>query len=474
MCLSVLLLLLPARAAAVLTWGIVVDCGSTGTRVHIYSWSATSPIEEFTPPTDEDEDRLEVTPGISSFETDPRGVISYFTPLLAQAARWVPAAAQSSTRVHALATAGMRLLAEEEQAPIWAAIDEAIGASAFVVGGSRTIAGEYEGIFNWISIQHILGTTSKGGDTYGGLDLGGASTQITFRPKSGVVMQGAYRLTLNGSATRVYSHSYMRSGQDEAQRRLAQLLTDRDGSTDAFRALRTPCANAGLNASYTVSCAAHGGSSSCMRVLVGVGDYRACRALTDALLNRDNECLLPPCAAHGEYQPSSRNVRFYAVSAFFYVANNLGLVGWNEEKGLSAHELARAGHAWCGRDWSAVAGEFTGGVCFASAYIPSLLEAYGLPREDSKAVTYARKVRGFKASWALGAQLYYIDEMRCAIEAAGVPLANTAAGDCAAARTSTLISSGAYTSTGAIGATFVAMLVVVLRKWAGTRPRRVF
>ena len=404
-------------------WGIVVDCGSSGTRVHIYSWSG-SEIQEFTPPTPGDEALLSKTPGISTFATDPHGVIAYFSPLLVQAARWVPSAAQPLTRVRPLATAGMRLLSEAEQEPIWTAIDEAIDASAFMVGGSMTIAGEYEGLFNWLAIQHILGESASSDTTFGGLDLGGVSTQITFRPTSGVILQSAYRLVVNGSAARVYSHSYMRSGQTAAMLRVAQLLTDRDGSMDVYKSISTPCANAGLNVNYTVSCAAHGGPSTCMRQLVGAGDHNACRVLTDALLNRDNECLLPPCAAQGEYQPPPTGVTFYAVSAFFYTANSLDLVGWDGERGLSAQQIAEAGAAWCLRNWTSVAGPFTDSVCFSSAYIPSLLDAYSLPRDDNRSVRYARKVHGFTASWALGAQLFYIEEMKCEIAAAGAPAGN--------------------------------------------------
>lgn len=41
-------------------------------------------------------------------------------------------------------------------------------------------------------------------------------------PASGVILNEAYRLVVNGSATRLYSHSYMLSGQDQAIRRHVQ------------------------------------------------------------------------------------------------------------------------------------------------------------------------------------------------------------------------------------------------------------
>ena len=143
--------------------------------------------------------------------------------------------------------------------------------------------------------------------------------------------------------------------------------------------------------------------------------------LTDALLHRESECLLPPCAAFGVYEPSPSGVRFYAVSGYYYAANSLGLLGWDDERSLSAAQIATAGGEWCARNWSDVAGEYTSDVCFLSAYIPSLLEVYGIARDDVGAVTYARKIDGYSASWALGAQLYFLEEMKCSIEAAGAP-----------------------------------------------------
>lgn len=129
------------------TWYVIVDCGSSGTRVHIYYYHDLASIEEFTPPLQHDADRLETTPGISSFAGDPAGTTEYFALLLEQAARWVPHDQQSHTRVRALATAGMRMLSEAEQQPIWRGVDAAISASpfAFVPGSSQTIVGEYEG-----------------------------------------------------------------------------------------------------------------------------------------------------------------------------------------------------------------------------------------------------------------------------------------------------------------------------------------
>jgi len=337
-------LLSPAAATSNVSWGIVMDCGSTGTRVRLYSWPASGEVSEFEPDDPDDQAALETTPGISSFASSPDGVADYLRPLLVQAARWVPAAAQASTRVRALATAGMRLLSEQEQAPIWAAAAAVIQAAPFSDDvAARTISGEYEGLFNWLSIRYILSRHPRadlGDDAlFGGLDLGGASTQITFVPSSGVILQDAYRVTINGTTERVYSHSYMRSGQDQAQQRLAQRASDADGSDAPFKALPSPCFNPGLALNFTVRCGTDG-AGSCVRQLVGGGNYTACRALATQLLELGSECLLSPCAAHGVYQPPPAGVALYAVSAFFYTASGIGLLGWDDERAISSDQMA--------------------------------------------------------------------------------------------------------------------------------------
>ena len=59
--------------------------------------------------------------------------------------------------------------------------------------------------------------------TFGALDMGGASTQITFVPTT--TAPNSVKLTLYGKEYSVYTHSFLCYGLREAQRRfLAQLV----------------------------------------------------------------------------------------------------------------------------------------------------------------------------------------------------------------------------------------------------------
>jgi len=394
-----------------------MDCGSTGTRVHLFRTDANGKVSEFSPPSDEDAKLLEVEPGISSFAEHPEDAQAYMATLLAEAARWVPVAAQSQTRVHALATAGMRLLSAAVQAPVWAAIESALKASpfAYTSGDAYTISGNFEGLFNWLAIKYILSNAPPG---LGGLDLGGASMQIAFaQPEGGSILEDAYFMTRNGTTAHVYSHSYMRMGTNEAHSRLVQMLAnDEDAQAGALLpSLANPCLNPGYQTTQIVACPSEG-DKLCTRQIHGTGDWQACNALTTRLMHHEYECLLPPCAAMGVYQPSAKGVQFYAVSAFFYTVNGLGLAPWKGEWRGSSRQIADTATSFCARPYSEIiaADKYAGGFCFNSAHIVSLLSVLGIG-DESSSVAFSRKVDGFTVSWPLGAQLYFGAEQRCKI-----------------------------------------------------------
>lgn len=177
-------------------WGIVLDCGSSGTRAHIFSWQdEASTISEFFPTSKEDEDLLRLKPGISSFATNPEGVREYITPLLEQVTRWVPREEQTATQLRAFATAGMRLLDAPVQEAIWAVLRDQFGKCPFAFESvdAATISGNYEGLFGWLAAREVL---APSGPSFGMLDLGGASTQIAFAPETGMILEDAYRVSV--------------------------------------------------------------------------------------------------------------------------------------------------------------------------------------------------------------------------------------------------------------------------------------
>ena len=102
-------------------------------------------------------------------------------------------------------------------------------------------------------------------------------------------------------------------------------------------------------------------------------------------------------------------------SGYFYVAQGIGLLGRDEVKSLGIGDFEAAGKHFCQKSWRDVAAKYAESYCFGSAYIPALLRAYGVVDDNSKTVTFARKIRGFSIGWTLGAQIFFLRQQRCEI-----------------------------------------------------------
>ncbi|KAF5093196.1 hypothetical protein D0Z03_002513 [Geotrichum reessii] len=224
---------------------IIVDAGSSGSRVHIYSYPDTSynnekkkgskmlkarkkKDEENDDDSDSDDDddnnskskdkddrkkqkklgRLpvvnkqgqkwvhKINPGMSSFvgKTDTIGK-DHLAELLKYAETVIPAEQHARTPIFIHATGGMRLLEEDQK-------KEILGQSCKFIKQTtkfylpdcsehvNIISGDTEGIFGWLAVNYLVGGLQnpeqhdhgKNHNTYGFLEMGGASTQVTFVP----------------------------------------------------------------------------------------------------------------------------------------------------------------------------------------------------------------------------------------------------------------------------------------------------
>lgn len=181
-----------------------------------------------------------VMTGISSQE--PEDIADYLAPLLSHALQQIPPSQHASTPVYLYATAGMRLLPEDEQQAILSAACSAIRNDyPFTVGQSstagpcgeniRVISGEEEGMWGWVAVNYLMdgfghsaarsSPASPPGSllpleplaepppdsskdsvtpvdvshhlpTFGFLDMGGASTQLAFSPTPNELSRSSY------------------------------------------------------------------------------------------------------------------------------------------------------------------------------------------------------------------------------------------------------------------------------------------
>ncbi|GIL83577.1 hypothetical protein Vretifemale_12367, partial [Volvox reticuliferus] len=421
-------------------YAVLIDAGSSGSRIHVYgyrppthrshSWVPGYPVV-----------RLpglvrRVTPGLSEFVPDGEGVEESLKPLIEFAQAQVPPPLHATTPIRLMATAGLRMLPEEQREAVLGAVRRLLAASGFRFRPkwARVISGDEEGLFAWAGINYAAGrlqalaqeqaTSPRQKDpavlagraaatTLAVLELGGASMQLTLMPWEPLPAGLGTRLALPGVDRPLYTHSFLGYGLQVAWFREAMLVqqggenaTDPclhpgymsyqsgvvgSGDFDACVALAEQLLKVNNAATTTTATGAEAGnrsssaSSGCSYVRCSIGDeYLPLLAPEDRLGGYGSVALLDPAGSgsNGSGSPGSGSgsggYLIMATESFYYTMDRLGLPA-----NASLESLRTAGKRFCSRPWSDVEQELVLGrgvseeyilkVCFGSAYIYTLI-----------------------------------------------------------------------------------------------------
>mmetsp|Transcript_8505 Transcript_8505/g.26673 ORF Transcript_8505/g.26673 Transcript_8505/m.26673 type:complete len:467 (+) Transcript_8505:53-1453(+) len=382
--------------------GLVFDAGSSGTRVHVYSWkiSGGGSKDSFDLIAD---DLLKIKPGLSAFKGEPEQAGASLRPLLAYAKEKVPAAAVPSTPVFLMATAGLRLVGEGAKDAILASVCDELGKSGFRFRceWATLLGGEDEGLYGWVTVNYLLDALYPGGaQPAGTIDLGGGSVQIVF-PTPAVAPSSApaelsQRLDFGGRSHALHVKSHLGLGLDSARASLLDLVVQRPGEPH-------PCLPIGASV-------AHKGN-----VVQGAGDYRRCKKLTKRLFDVET-CSYGErmCSFGGVYQPPLPK-RFYGFS---YMFDRTAAIGLLDQKPvtfgaaeMSRDDIERAAKAVCSLDQAGAAARFAAtndaakaaNFCGDTVYIAALLDALGF--DERSTMTMTNKIKDVELVWTLGAML---------------------------------------------------------------------
>ncbi|KAJ7633115.1 nucleoside-diphosphatase [Roridomyces roridus] len=369
-------------------FGIVIDAGSSGSRIQVYSWkdpkaltitkgsalaNSLPKVEKGAP--DGVDWMTKVDPGISSFADDPESIAEHLRPLLLHARKLIPPSRASTTPLFLLATAGMRLLPPEKQALVLQNACTFLKMhSEFLIedpsdagpcGSSvRIITGEEEGLFGWIAVNYLMdGFLDKTQTTYGFLDMGGASTQIAFEPDSKQVddqmtlIDVQLRL-LSGENIhhKVFVTTWLGYGTNQARERyVGQAINEHEqtrpeGGNDV---VHDPCLPVDLELSEQP---VHLGPSSDhakkVHKLTGTGSFEQCMQKTAPLLNKTKPCPDTPCLMNGVHVPAIdfSVSHFIGVSEYWYSSEHVfGLGG-----PYDFVQYERAASKFCSRPWAGI------------------------------------------------------------------------------------------------------------------------
>lgn len=162
-------------------YSVIIDCGSSGSRAHIFKWKKkrkSSHIELVK----DDTKNIHITPGLSSFKEEPDKASDYMEPIMDYVSELIPIEKHHETSIHFMATAGLRLLDYSTQKAILSDINKDLTAKyGFPNIKSQVITGEEEGIYSWLSLNINKNLrNSRYSQTYGMIEMGGASTQVAF------------------------------------------------------------------------------------------------------------------------------------------------------------------------------------------------------------------------------------------------------------------------------------------------------
>ncbi|KAJ3284482.1 hypothetical protein HK104_009893, partial [Borealophlyctis nickersoniae] len=362
----------------------MVDAGSTGTRLYVYTFSLSPSNNLVVSPAltpSGSQFVIKTSPGISDVPPTLDGVSSHLGPLVQQAAAFVPAEKHAETNIYVKATGGMRLL------PNATVMVEAV--RTYLGDPTRSpfrfkernqvaiISGEHEGLYAWLAINYMLGHFDDPSQIASAvaLDLGGASTQIAFEPAE-IPIGHHYSVRVNNVRHEIYTHSYLRFGVNEARKRLYKLQVE----SASTKVVEDPCGWRG----HTFSLETEDGT---MVEVKGTGRFEEClQVIQDRLLGLDTFCPAEPCGLNGIYQaPIPPTSRIYAVSSFAYTASFFNCSGPSTLTCL----LSSASSLCDTLPWSdapprfpTTPRAFLPGYCFGAAYAAQLVnKGFGVDLE---------------------------------------------------------------------------------------------
>ncbi|KAK3318571.1 nucleoside phosphatase family-domain-containing protein [Apodospora peruviana] len=451
-------------------YGVILDAGSSGTRLHIYQWKDPEKARH-----NAEEEELhslprlmtekkwtkKIHPGIATFADKATEVgPDYLQSLVEHALRYIPKDKIRDTPIFLMATAGMRLLPKIQQSALTHEVCSYLrGNTQFSLPDCdlhiQVIKGETEGLYGWIASNYLLGgfdhptehAHGKGHHTYGFLDMGGASAQIAFAPNSTEAQKHADDLkllrlrTLDGSPSeyKVFTTTWLGFGVNEARESYVENLKELYAGSKSGE-LPDPCMPKSLRTTLDGKPVQETKSDGL--TLIGTGAFDECLRQTYPLLGKDKPCEDQPCLLNGQHVPAiDFDVNhFVGVSEYWHTTH--GVFGGKDDEAYDFTTYQKRVKDYCSQDWDSIQSTIDSRkkhdaknaqeACFKASWLINILhEGIGVPRigletlpapglnaskdviEDAKDKGFldpfqpVDKIDGIEVSWTLGKMVLY-------------------------------------------------------------------
>ncbi|RWS07774.1 ectonucleoside triphosphate diphosphohydrolase 5-like protein, partial [Dinothrombium tinctorium] len=383
---------------------IVFDAGSTGTRIHIFVFELLTqdPLKLGL----KSENFLEVKPGLNEYFDEPEKAAESMRPLLQFALQVVPENIRKETGLQFLATAGLRLLKPEQTDAILKSVTKLLSEYPFNVTSISILDGDSEGINAWMTINFLKDSLHLQEGSFGVVDLGGGSTQVTFKVleenRSLYPKEKIADIHIGCKTETLYTRSYLGYGFRSSRKSI--LLTDKDvDENEKTIKLSHPCIPLGRIANWTfegVNYTITGENGDCFDVIRSF-----------VIKKDDNGQKFVEAPQYLDRQP------IYAISHYYDHALTYGLLN-GDEAVLTVDAYYVRAKAIC-EEMFATNTNYTSRreslsneqkenflrtypfACLDLTYVTLLLNQ-GLGLKLNKTITAAKKIDGKEASWALG------------------------------------------------------------------------
>lgn len=410
------LLLVPGhqKSSDEITYGIMLDAGSTGSRIHIYKFRADTRTAQLVL---DSEVFRHLEPGLSSFKDDPAQGAQSLVPLLDVAVKTVPAHLHKTTPINLKATAGLRLLSAAKADALLEAVRGLLKSYPFYYDQSDAVeimGGDDEGLFGWVTINYLRNSLHAPPErTAAVLDLGGGSTQIALSvPPQGAGGSSLKVTSVMGQEHHMYVYSHLGYGLMAGRMGMFALgLPADDARLQGAAPLDHACLFPGAQASYEYGAArvaARGRKDASFHDCLGVA--RALMRKPDGSFRRSAP------------QPSPRAGQpVFAMSYYFDRAVDANLVSPSAVRAeLTPQHYRTVAQQVCQTSPAAIPTAFTHVkadrapfLCMDLCFISALLEdGFGLAPDTPLVLAKKLEFNGelVETAWSLGASLAEISE----------------------------------------------------------------
>lgn len=388
-------------------YAVVIDAGSTGSRVLALSFHQSVFDESLKL---DDEFFFEQMPGLSSYASEPQKGREQIAQLLDRAKHFIPQKHWSSTPLVLRATAGLRLLPEDQANELLNQVRQLFDESPFYTPPNpvEIMDGSDEGLFAWVNVNFLLDRLfGEPQRMLAALDLGGGSTQITFPliHEEELLLfpsEDVHRMQMFGHRLLVYSHSYLGLGLNAARKEIL-LVGNPEGATE----LASECVNPIIkNKSLTYGGVEYKVSGPKNPSILKKRRKNIEGGIEETPVVRIEECsniIRKYILDHKIVNPTGlKNFEIVAFSYFFDRATEVGLIDPFKGGTVTLGDLKKEATNSC-LDPN-VDRPF---MCVDLLFISFLLQDGYRMRPDTK-IKIVKRIDGHEVSWSLGAAFHIL------------------------------------------------------------------